>query len=371
MPTARPAGTAPAAQTKTEGIDLTLATNSGSLAKTGYSFAGWNTAADASGIHYAEGASYTTDADLTLYAEWTVAPGAQQTFTADGVTFKMNIAPGGHTFPTGTNDSGTATVTDAYWIGETEVTYELWYAVYTWATGGSGAPGAGQYTFANPGTMGDGSGDTNQHPVTTVNWRDAMAWSNALTEWCNAQNGTGYTPVYYTDSGYTTPIRSVDDSSSVGSTPGDQDNPYVKSDASGFRLLTSDEWELAARWRDDGTNTVTGYSGPWFTQGDSASGATADYTDVTATGEVAWYYGNSGDSTHEVKGKTTNSLGLYDMSGNVWEWCFDWFTSGSDRVKRGGSWNNANIYLQVGVGTIDPPYMELDGLGFRFARGVE
>ena len=68
--------------------------------------------------------------------------------------------------------------------------------VYIWATNGIGRTGAGQYTFANAGTMGDGTGDTNQHPVTTVNWRDSMVWCNALTEWYNAQNGTSYECVY-------------------------------------------------------------------------------------------------------------------------------------------------------------------------------
>ncbi len=73
-------GTVPATQTKTEGIDLTLATNSGNLARTGYTFAGWNTAADGSGTHYSEGAIYTTDADLILYAKWGLA-GGQWTWT--------------------------------------------------------------------------------------------------------------------------------------------------------------------------------------------------------------------------------------------------------------------------------------------------
>ena len=64
-------GTAPAAQTKTHGIGLTLATNSGSLVRTGYTFAGWNTAANGSGTAYAVGASYSADAAVTLYATWT------------------------------------------------------------------------------------------------------------------------------------------------------------------------------------------------------------------------------------------------------------------------------------------------------------
>ena len=101
-----------------------------------------------------------------------------------------------------------------------------------------------------------------------------MVWCNALTEWYNAQKGTSYTCAYYTDLAYTTPLRSVDDTGSVTyPDPGGQDDPFVNADATGFRLLTSNEWELAARWRNDATNTVSGYTNPYFTKGNSASGA--------------------------------------------------------------------------------------------------
>jgi uncharacterized repeat protein (TIGR02543 family) len=84
-------GTAPAAQTKTPGIALTLAANTGSLTRTGYTFAGWNTAADGSGTSYAVGASYTTDAALTLYAEWTALQSLRQ---QAGVYNGLISAPG-------------------------------------------------------------------------------------------------------------------------------------------------------------------------------------------------------------------------------------------------------------------------------------
>ena len=79
-------GTAPDAQTKTQGVDLTLATNSGALAKTGLTFAGWNTAADGTGTDYAVGATYSTDAALTLYAKWTALPTYTVTYDSNGST---------------------------------------------------------------------------------------------------------------------------------------------------------------------------------------------------------------------------------------------------------------------------------------------
>ena len=264
--------------------------------------------------------------------------------------FNMVSVSGGLTFPTGLDDAGTATVTNAYQIGETEVTYELWYAVYTWATENG-------YTFANAGVQGKDGGGTNQHPVTTINLRDSMVWMNALTEYYNAQNGTSLVAVYTYGGSI---IRDSRDSNANAC-----DN-VVAGATNGFRLLTSDEWELAARNINDANSDGDIQDAGEYYPGNYASGATADYNDSGATGLVAVYSANSG-STAAVKSKNANALSLYDMSGNVWEWVFD--LTGSNRLGRGGSWVFSANYLRVGyVDGGSPPDSEFNQVGFRLAR---
>ena len=128
-----------------------------------------------------------------------------------------------------------------------------------------------------------------------------------------------------------------------------------------FSLPTEAQWEYAAR----GGNKKSGYK--------YAGGNNVD--------EEAWYDGNSGSSTHPVKGKKPNVLGLYDMSGNVWEWCSDWYgsyssgaqinpqgpSSGSDRVLRGGSWDRSARYCRVSYRLRSNPDYRSDDFGFRLS----
>jgi formylglycine-generating enzyme required for sulfatase activity len=274
-----------------------------------------------------------------------------ETYTADGASFNMMCVPvtaGGITFPTGTGDGGSAIVSDAYWVGETHVTQKLWTTVYNWAVSNGyailSAPSE-TYTF-----LGD-----EQTPVIWARWREDVVFCNAITAWLNAKNGTSLSFVYTTDG--TTPAKTVSEVSS-GIT--------VNSAATGFRLLTANEYELAARWSSDTVNTVAAYTSyPFFTKGNSASGATASVSDTAATSLVAVM--NSG-SVEAVKQKSPNSLGIYDMSGNAYSFCFD--DNGTKKVTKGGSMisSTGTSGLQTGYAYGELVYTQSSYTSFRLAR---
>jgi predicted esterase len=302
-------------------------------------------------------------------------PNQISTYTVGGVGFQMNYVPGGLTFAAMYYNNNTKTITptmftvaNAYWIAETEVTYQLWSAIYTWAISHG-------YTFADPGVKGSNGSGNSLQPVTTISWRDAMIWCNALTEYCNAKNNTNYACVYCTDLKFSIPIRSVDNSSTCTTNPGTEDNPCINQDAKGFRLPTTIEWELAARYI--GTTIPTGSplatqakqsSGLYWTPDNYASGATDNYKNAAATAGMAVY---GADSTAVVKSKNANALGLYDMSGNVREFCSTGVQTpgfGLIRVTHGGGYFDDAYFLQIGVPGICFPCGTYSSVGFRPVR---
>lgn len=139
--------------------------------------------------------------------------------------------------------------------------------------------------------------------------------------------------------------------------------PCQLTSQNGYRLPSSAEWEYTARYlgttspsegdlaaeRLFGDDTIEWTDRYYWTPGEYASGATADYTDETACRAVAVYdYADPDpyDDEQAVKSLEANTLGLYDMSGNVWELCFT--KDGSFRSRRGGSWNFDNTYIRLG-----------------------
>ncbi len=243
----------------------------------------------------------------------------------------------------------------AFYMDANLVSYSQWQGVYNWAI-------ANGYAFDYA-----GAGKAANHPVQTVDWYDCVKWCNARSQ------QAGLTPVYYTGAGLTQVYKSGEVA------------PYVNWDASGYRLPTEAEWEKAARG---------GLSGQRFPWGDTISESQANYYGCTGCG---WSYdlGPNGFNaafdtggypyTSPVGYFAANGYGLYDMAGNVWEWCWDWYgmpygqpsttnptgpASGSSRVLRLGNWFNLANYARCALRYLNFPLNDLNLIGFRCVRGL-
>lgn len=284
-------------------------------------------------------------------------------------------------------------VKNGFWIMESETTFQLWKNVYDWATKDAGnktrSDGGPLYHFADKGDPGAGvyerySSGHEDHPVTFVSWRDAIVWCNALTEYYNAHNGEekDLDCVYYEDKNYSTPIRTSTKDIVTDINPGSQDMPYIKaagegntdsdlSSAKGYRLPLSREWELAARYikdfNKDGDIVDKGEFYPYnHVSGDSSEPAGKS----AAVGEFAWYMENSKSGTQPVKQKKQNAIGLYDMCGNVTEWCFDvyGYSKVLERIHRGSFFWSMKNNTTIDVSDTYPPTKTVNLTGFRFVR---
>jgi len=175
-------------------------------------------------------------------------------------------------------------------------------------------------------------------PVECVSWFDAVEYCNALSR------KEGLTPAY-----------TINES-------GNRTVTWNRS-ANGYRLPTEAEWEYACR-----AGTTTAYN-----------------TGANINNNTGWYDANSAGSTQEAGQKPANAWGLYDMHGNVWEWCWDWFgdytsgtqtdpvgaSSGSDRVSRGGGWFDSAQGVRSAFRNYGTPSYRYSNLGFRLVRNVQ
>lgn len=233
-------------------------------------------------------------------------------------------------------------------IGRYEVTQELYTAVM-------GKNPSGHQGDNRPPAEGE-----KQHlrPVEEISWYDAILFCNELTKLTLGEKHC----VYYGNKSFSRLYGEPDKKHKV--------IPFMHPEKKGYRLPIEIEWELAAR----GGNP------------EDVANWDLEYAGSNTIEDVTWYNVISLSRTHEVGIKAPNSLGLYDMSGNVWEWCWDWFgtvkettpshgltgpsSSGAYRVYRGGSWGRSAPYCTVT--TRSGIALDYNGriLGLRLARSL-
>lgn len=277
--------------------------------------------------------------DMVADSNGTIRLAVPMFFRVRGIP-KPTIPAGMVRIPGGTNsgsdpDYGDYSLTvDTFYMDATEVTKVQWDEVYDWAIDNG-------YSFDNV-----GSGKASNHPVHSVSWYDCVKWCNARSE------KEGRTPCYTVNG-------------SIYKTG--QSAPICTFSANGYRLPTSEEWEYAARGaliskRFPCGDTITHNSANYYSYWSDDS-PFYSYDVSTTRG----YHPDCNDGEYPYTSPagyfSPNGYGLYDMAGNVWEWCNT--TLDAYMCVRGGCWSYYANNLRIGSENWQSPYISRNSIGFR------